>query len=304
LLLVAGLSQVAPIWSRHDGWAVAIGGAVLLAAAWSVWRGRVAEADDVRPVYARQIEERKQLQSEMAAAREAQRRLLPNQPPVLPGVSIAAECRPAEHVSGDFYDFYCVSPQRTGVLLIDGGGSGLATALAIALAKGYLMHKTESEESAVATLSGLIAMLGEELSGVTARGMCYALIDQGDRTVRYARVGDTPVIFGVGQVSAVERTHGGGNLAIREGVLRVSSGRPVVIYSRGLSRLIGEPDPASTNRWLMRRVSDWVDSADRLLGRTLAAAFGRRVNRPLKEDLTLLVISEAGRESSAVERVA
>jgi hypothetical protein len=78
----------------------------------------------------------------------------------------------------------------------------------------------------------------------------------------------------------------------------------VVIYSRGLSRLIGEPDPASTNRWLMRRVSDWVDSADRLLGRTLAAAFGRRVNRPLKEDLTLLVISEAGRESSAVERVA
>ncbi|MDX1984118.1 MAG: SpoIIE family protein phosphatase [Bryobacteraceae bacterium] len=304
LMALAGLSQVAPIWSRHDHWAVLMGVAVLGAAVWAAMRARAVLAEDVRPVYARQIQERMRLQSEMAAAREAQQRLLPSVTPQLPGISIAAVCRPAEQVSGDFYDFYRLSPHRVGVLLSDGGGSGLATALAIALTKGYLMHRSELGEGPAELLRGVAATLGSELRGVSAKGMCYAVIDHADRTLRYARMGATPVVFAAGQVGAVEKTHSHDGHLIHEGFIRLAPAQPVIVYTHGLSRLVGESDAAATNRWLQHRVRDWMDSADRVLDRVMAKALGRKANRALKRDLTLIVVGADERETLAAERVA
>jgi sigma-B regulation protein RsbU (phosphoserine phosphatase) len=53
-------------------------------------------------VYAKHLAERVSMQAEVSAAREAQKRLMPERLPSLRNFSIAARCHPAHEVGGDF----------------------------------------------------------------------------------------------------------------------------------------------------------------------------------------------------------
>lgn len=303
LFSLAGLAQVVPVWSRHDHWALLGGIAVTALAGIGVWRGRVVDATEVRPAYARDIQERMQLQSEVALAREAQQRLLPAESPSLTGLSIAAHCQPAEQVSGDFYDFYRVAPHRAAIFLSDGGGGGLATALAIALTKGYLMHKAEQGVSPVDALAGVAAMLGEELEGFSAEGLCYAVVDQRERSVRYARLGATPAVIRLGESAPVhEIRHDRAARPIYEGFFHLTPGQPLVLYTNGFSKFIGTRDAHSTHRWILKRMPDFATA--RLLERILDASGIRKNTARVVDDITLIVIAPSAEPAQDAERVA
>lgn len=304
LLGLAGLSRIAPVWMRHDQWAAGAGIAVIAAGVLCVWRGRVVDDDEVRPAYARNIEERMQLESEIAAAREAQQRLMPAAPPELPGISISAHCQPAEQVSGDFFDFFQISADRVALLVSDGGSNGLATALGIALTKGYLMHKAADGIGPVEALGGVAAMLGEEL-GFSAAGLCYGVIDQREQTVRYARMGATPALVCVGGSGRLEESvHASPGRRIHEGLIRLTPGQPLVVYTNGFSNLIGTRDSQGTHRWVLKRLRDITAGSAEVLGGLLKAANVSSGARGGRQDITLVVITASGSESRKVERVA
>ncbi|HBY59036.1 MAG TPA: hypothetical protein DEH78_04395, partial [Solibacterales bacterium] len=94
---------------------------VLLAYAVALFRSRPVRDEEVRPQYARFLAERLSLESEVAAAREAQLRLLPTEPPRIEGLAIAAICRAADEVGGDFYDFFELDSGEVAVVI--GGGN-------------------------------------------------------------------------------------------------------------------------------------------------------------------------------------
>ncbi len=299
----AGLSHLAPVWDNHDHWALLAGAVAMAIAAWSLFKGAPVQDAEVRPTYAHNIEERLQLQSEIAAAREAQLRLMPASAPRLQGMSIAATCLPAQQVSGDFYDFYPLGPNRVALLLSDGGGSGLATALSIALTKGYLMHKAECGASPVSTLAGVASMLGEQIRGFSADGLCYAVIEQQERLVRYARLGLTPSVLAVGQSSSVPETvHQAGDRTIFEGAIRLAPGQPLLLYTNGLSKVLHHLDSHSTNRWLLKRGGDWDTESGRLVERITSLIFRKGSATQVHEDVTLIAITAS--TSEPAERVA
>src|SRR5262245_47622674 len=163
------------------------------------FKGRLYREDEVRPVYAKHLAERISMQVEVLAAREAQKRLMPERLPSLPNFSVAACCQPAHEVGGDFYDVFELEPNKLGILVAEGGGKGIGSALSIAFAKGFLMPRImgdgQADNSPTEIIRGLQDRLASMLDDKAGVGLAYAVIDAADGTLRYARVGPHPVIM-------------------------------------------------------------------------------------------------------------
>jgi serine phosphatase RsbU (regulator of sigma subunit) len=190
-----------PSKGLHDAGLVSLilGGVSILIAFIFAFKGKFYREDDVRPVYAERLAQRVSMQAEVSAAREAQKRLMPERLPSLPGFSVAACCHPAHEVGGDFYDVFELEGGKLGILIAEGGGKGLGSALSIAFAKGFLMPRImgngQSDNSPTEVVRGLQDRLAAMLDDEAGVGLAYAVIDPDDGTLRYARVGTHPAIM-------------------------------------------------------------------------------------------------------------
>lgn len=84
------------------------------------------------------IETERRAAREMEIAREVQSRLLPQSPPLLKTLDIAACCIQARAVGGDYYDFLDLGADRVGLVLADVSGKGVHAALLVANLEAYL----------------------------------------------------------------------------------------------------------------------------------------------------------------------
>jgi serine phosphatase RsbU (regulator of sigma subunit) len=242
-----------PSKGLHDDGVVSLilAAASLLIAAVFAFKGKLYHEDDVRPVYAKRLAERVSMQAEVSAAREAQKRLMPERLPSLPNFSIAACCHTAHEVGGDFYDVFELEGGKLGVLIAEGGGKGLGSALSIAFAKGFLTPRIlgdgHSDNSPTEVMRGLQDRLAAMLDDEAGIGLAYAVIDAGDGTLRYARVGTHPVIMvadekSPGQLSLPEEREikfksgkrADADISVIEGICALDEGASVAILTDGI----------------------------------------------------------------------
>ncbi len=225
------------------------------------FKGRLYHEDEVRPQYASNLAERQSMQAEVSAAREAQIRLLPQTLPQLPRLSIAAACTPAREVGGDFYDLYKLDQDKLGIFMAEGGGRGLAAALSIAFAKGFLMPKIHSGNRGDDAPSEIVRSLQTQLTRLRQRneaedtedeaglGFLYAVIDTADGTLRYARTGNAPqiLIYGNGKDEAARQPEehesrfaldrsGETVISVLSGQCAVDTGDAVMLFTDGLAK--------------------------------------------------------------------
>lgn len=99
-----------------------------------------------------ELRKKERLDQELEIGAEIQRRLLPRQCPTIPGVSLAACCKPANRVGGDYYDFIPtnhnqIQPNNNGGLKGDGCwglvigdvmGKGVPAGLIMTMMRGML----------------------------------------------------------------------------------------------------------------------------------------------------------------------
>ncbi|MCI0664356.1 MAG: SpoIIE family protein phosphatase [Acidobacteria bacterium] len=215
-------------------------------------RGRVYREDDVRPIYAKYQAERLSMQAEVTAAREAQKRLMPHELPTPPHFSLAASCLPAFDVGGDFYDIFEMHSGKLGVLIAEGGGKGLGSALSIAFAKGFILPKVMGSRNNDDSPAEIIRGLQDRMVTLTfedaGTGFLFAVIDPEDGTLRYARTGSYPSLLvsqpGMGKfISPLENalrfksTLGRDNdVVITEGSIRIELGESVIFFTDGLAK--------------------------------------------------------------------
>ena len=144
------------------------------------WRGRVWTEEEVRPEYARHIAERQSLERRGArrargptAAVHRSRRLRSR------GFRFSLPACPPRVVGGDFYDFSLYGDGRLGIFIAEGGNRGLASALMIALAKGFLMFTATRPYSPAEIILKLEATLGSLLEGsIVTTTLAYAVVDR------------------------------------------------------------------------------------------------------------------------------
>jgi sigma-B regulation protein RsbU (phosphoserine phosphatase) len=265
-------------------------------------------------VYAKNIAERLSMQVEVSTAREAQKRLMPETLPRSAAFDIAAACLPAHEVGGDFYDLYELDSGKIGVLVAEGGGKGLGSALSIAFAKGFLLPKIMpggrsergADDSPTEVVRGLQDRLLSLLADEAGVGLAYAVIDPADGTLRYARVGSHPVVIVAGEEGASpasqpeERTikfkstrgkAGSSDIVVTEGRLSVKEGESVIFYTDGIAKAWnrnGAPPEGEFNQILSDRLA--AKNLQQALDKGVRECARRARKSGAEDDLTAVII--------------
>jgi len=142
--------------------------------------------------------EKEKLERDLSLAREIQASLLPNSPPVVPGVEIAVSHRASQMVGGDYYDFVRLAPAESGGLLIvvaDVEGKGAASALVMANVQATLHALVDQPgplEKLPATINQKMVIAGAGGRRTKYLSMFLASLDESGRNLRYVNAGHVP----------------------------------------------------------------------------------------------------------------
>lgn len=113
--------------------------------------------------FAQAEREQIELQSELTAAREIQRSILPAAMPRLEQLTVEARYVPASTVAGDLYDFLELDERRCGVLVADVSGHGIPAALVASMVKVAVSSQARLANDPAAMLRELNAILGRDV---------------------------------------------------------------------------------------------------------------------------------------------
>lgn len=147
---------------------------------------------------------------ELELARDLQMKLLPSPLVIAARVDVAARCRQAESVGGDFYNLLNLRAQRLGVMIGDVTSHGFGAALIMA----QVMAASGIHAESAQTPSEVLRRIEESLKGELANTemfltVFYAVVDQKACRITYANAGH-PHAFLVsartGEASRLEAT--------------------------------------------------------------------------------------------------
>ncbi len=169
---------------------------------------QIAVAIENARLYQAVSRQEKQLERDIAMAREVQLRLLPQSPPAHANAELAVRFLPARTIGGDLYDFLEYGPDESAIVLGDVSGKAAPAALFAALVSG-IMHSAASQRLQPAKmLAALNDALQERKLESQYVVMLFALWNDQTRTLTVANSGAVqPILCRDGQ-STVVRAEG------------------------------------------------------------------------------------------------
>jgi sigma-B regulation protein RsbU (phosphoserine phosphatase) len=166
-------------------------------------------------LYAEAIEAQR-IAEQMRLAGLIQRRMIPERPPQIAGLDIAAKYIPCFDVGGDFYEFLPINERRLVITIADVIGKGVPAAIMMSWFRGAVQAYTEGfrevlrdggatagdpnsglrtavrVKNAVENFNKMACMECKEGEFVT---LFYATIDAAEKTVTYCNCGHEPTVL-------------------------------------------------------------------------------------------------------------
>ncbi len=131
-----------------------------------------------------------QMRRELELARDLQLKLLPSPLVIAARADVAARCRQAESVGGDFYNLLSLSGDRLGVMIGDVTSHGFGAALIMALAMAASGIHGESADSPSEAMERLEESLKDELARTEMfLTLFYGVLDPSVGRLTYANAG-------------------------------------------------------------------------------------------------------------------
>jgi len=166
---------------------------------------QIASAIENARLYEEVARSRQRYKSNLEAARELQRYLLPNGHPEFEGIEVAARNRPAAEVSGDLYDFHPTPGECFGALSGDVSGKGAAAALYAALTSGLIRSLAAKHHQPKVLLGAINRALLERQIEARYLVALYAHWEPAEKTMTIANAGHPPpLLMRGGKVETIE----------------------------------------------------------------------------------------------------
>jgi serine phosphatase RsbU (regulator of sigma subunit)/anti-anti-sigma regulatory factor len=144
----------------------------------------------------------------MKIAASRQRKLLPTRAPEVAGCEIAHTYRPAEEVSGDFYDFVMLPDGRVAFVIGDVSGHGIEAGILMGMTKKVLSIRLSEMGDAVAAVKRTNADIYKDMDRSSFVTVAVIVYDPARKTLCSARAGHNPPLLLTG--GQVRRLEGGG----------------------------------------------------------------------------------------------
>lgn len=246
--------------------------------------------------------ERKVFEEELRIARQIQMKMLPGQPPAIPGFGLYGVAVPSRQVGGDYYDFIVVDDRYLVVVVADVSGKGIPASLLTATLQATVRTGADAQTDPPRMLARLNRLIYQNTSASEFATAFYGVVDIERGVMRYANAGhEFPFVVAGGRAAQLEES--GivlgcvAEFDYTEYEVAMPEGSALVVFTDGVTdsesrggenygaerlKLLLQSEPNASARDLCRRVIEDVRS------------FGDGENQ---DDLTLVVLTR-GREAS------
>jgi serine phosphatase RsbU (regulator of sigma subunit) len=245
--------------------------------------------------------EKERIARELEIARDIQQSFLPEHPPKVKGVEVAALNLPAREVGGDFYDFIPIGSNKWGLVIADVSGKGIPAALFMALSTTLVRASATggmSPSKAIQRANDLIAEHDKSSMFVT---LFYGVLDAERNTFTYVSAGHNPpfVLAGSGSDTIMLQAKGIAlgivpDIGLEEKEITLSSGDVVVLYTDGVTEAINDKEEQFGQSRLLAIAEQFRSlSASDIIQRIKQEVFEFSSGQPQFDDFTLMVIKIA-----------
>lgn len=243
----------------------------------------------------------KEIERELRAAARIQRRLLPADPPAVPGYELCGYNRPCFDVGGDYFDYLLRDESTLAVAVGDVSGKGLGAALLMASIQASL----HAHVSTAAPVEELVTQLNRAVHRNSAvekfSTFFYAEIDIGSGRLRFCNAGHNPPLL-VRSSGEIEMLIGGGMvLGFNPDEIytafdtRLDAGDLLVAYSDGVTESVNLQLKQFGEERLIEAVRPCIGSPVEQVRERIDAAVAEFVGQadPF-DDYTLLLVRRNG----------
>ncbi|MEH1780184.1 MAG: PP2C family protein-serine/threonine phosphatase [Nostoc sp.] len=203
-----------------------------------------------------ELRKKERLDQELEIGAEIQRRLLPRQCPTIPGAVLAARCKPANRVGGDYYDFIATSNNkiqpkikggtensRWGLVIGDVMGKGVPAGLIMTMMRGMLRGEVLHGNSPAGILQNLNRVMYADLENshrfVT---LFYSEYNPHKRILSYSNAAHNPPLWWHAATKTVSRLDTLGmligldaNSQYEDAQVQLEPGDTIIYYTDGLT---------------------------------------------------------------------
>ncbi|MBN3951204.1 MAG: PP2C family protein-serine/threonine phosphatase [Nostoc sp.] len=203
-----------------------------------------------------ELRKKERLDQELEIGAEIQRRLLPRQCPTIPGAVVAARCKPANRVGGDYYDFFATTDNkiqpntkdgtetsRWGLVIGDVMGKGVPAALIMTMMRGMLRGEVLHGNSPARILQNLNRVMYADLENshrfVT---VFYSEYNPHKRILSYSNAAHNPPLWWHAATKTVSRLDTLGmligldaNSQYEDAQVQLEPGDTIIYYTDGLT---------------------------------------------------------------------
>lgn len=243
-------------------------------------------------------QELRQLESELELSQIIQRAMLPQQVPSIPQYDIAAFSRPAQIVTGDYFDFLHFEDGTHGFVVADVSGHGVSAGMLMSSLQTIFHTLTPETDSPVDVLKRINKLYIHNINFSTFVTIFFARLDPLTRTLSYASAGHNPPLL---HRRSNEETYwlrptGPAIGLIEEYRTRLESitlgeGDTLVIYTDGIIEAL---NPLGTEQFGYDRLLDIVHQNESLPANELTIKIRQALHEftqgsVLADDITLVV---------------
>ncbi|ULP73645.1 PP2C family protein-serine/threonine phosphatase [Nodularia sphaerocarpa] len=203
-----------------------------------------------------ELRKKERLDQELEIGAEIQRRLLPRQCPFIPGATLAARCKPANRVGGDYYDFIATNSNqvqlngktapesgRWGLVIGDVMGKGVPAGLIMTMMRGMLRGEVLHGNSPCIILQNLNRVMYADLENshrfVT---LFYSEYNPFNRVLSYSNAAHNPPLWWHASTKTITRLDTLGmligldaNSQYEDAQAQLEPGDTVIYYTDGLT---------------------------------------------------------------------
>jgi serine phosphatase RsbU (regulator of sigma subunit) len=241
--------------------------------------------------------QRDEYEKDLTLASQVQRRVL-SQPPVVPGIELAASMQPARLLGGDYYDFFQISDNIVDVVIADVSGKGAAASLlmpSLAVALRLRARELSGPAAIIKDLDGVLKQITNASTFVT---IFYARINPSLRTLQYANGGHNPPLLVRPQTGEVIPLEEAGPIVgilpdaqFSDTSVQLEQGDILTLFTDGCTEQEKENDDQfSLDRLKNLILSKESDSAPALVADVTEAVFTFAGTKEQEDDLTVVVV--------------
>lgn len=180
------------------------------------------------------------LEKQVQMAADVQQRLVPQTPPIVPGIDLAAVYLPCHELGGDLYDFIELPDDNFGLCVADVSGKGVPASLIMASVRAALRAQVDNVYYLYEIFRRINLMMYRDTKASEFVTLIYGVLDARNRRFTYCNAGHPPImLLREGEVSELAAD----NMVLgvdpaeeyRQSMIDVRGGDILLMYTDGLT---------------------------------------------------------------------